>query len=50
VLEIDVETNNVTLPRILKHIISVPPVPIKFLREISLFKESLGGLDEDILS
>jgi hypothetical protein len=47
---VDVETHEITLPRIIKHIISLPPVPIKFLREVSIFKESQGGLDEEILS
>lgn len=49
-LEIDVESHKHTLPRIIKHIICVPPVPMKLLQEISEFKESLVCLDEQVLS
>ena len=44
------ETQGITLPRIIKHVIATPPVPVKFLREVCIFKESLGGIDEEILS
>ncbi len=49
-LEIDMDSNGVVLPRIMKHIICHPPAPIKLVQEVAGLKESLGGLDEPVLS
>ena len=49
-MEIDVETHGKTIPRIIKHIICVPPCPVGLIKELSLFKESMGLIDEPILS
>ncbi len=41
---------DLTLTRAIKHIIADPPISIEMLREISVFKESLGLIDSQILS
>ena len=50
IVEIDAESHGVTLPRIIKHIQCSPPAPVKFVQEVALFKESLGLMDEPVLS
>ncbi|TNV75781.1 hypothetical protein FGO68_gene2300 [Halteria grandinella] len=51
-LEIDLQvskTSNI-LPKVIKHIICVPPVSIEIISKATSFRESLGLLDEQIFT
>ncbi|CDW74609.1 UNKNOWN [Stylonychia lemnae] len=49
-LEMDVESHGTILPRAIKHIMCNPPVPIKMICAVTIIQESLGCVDEPIMS
>ena len=43
-------SNGVTLPRVIKHIMCNPPAPLKLVEATAVIKESLGLVNDEIMS